>query len=156
MLPKVMLPLSRLSNGILILEGVYVYANLPQVIPDGRGPYSALIDTGSSNSWVKPKIGNQLAPYNYDDLVIDPGDGTERDIAVDIKFGFQTGLRGTPVKGWVQLDRQLAAYNHLFLSGDFPAQTDLLIGMDILLSFAQSSIIICANQGQYILIEDKT
>lgn len=150
------LPLLLLPNMLPVLDGVYVYATPPRVSPCSPGPYRSLIDTGSGNSWVKPEIGDLLETFPMKDLVIDRGDGIELEASVDVKSGFMKGLRGKPVKGWVQLDGRLATYSVMLLSGDFGMDCDLIIGMDILCSFARSAIIIKGLQEQFLAIEDKT
>ena len=155
MAPKITLPLVLLPNMHLVLEGVYVYAEPPLIEPTVPGPYRALIDTGAGNSWIKPSLGSLMAPYPLDQLVVDEGKGKQEDITVDVKFGFQKGLTGKPVEGWIQLHSSLCAYRHLLLTGDFDAEADVILGTDALCSFARSGIVFHGVKEQFLIIEDK-
>jgi hypothetical protein len=146
---KLMLPLRLAQNLLPLLDGVYVHAEAPLTVPLGTGPYRALIDTGSSHSWVKPNIGDSLQRHSLEGYVVDRGNGTEEDAALDVKFGFMKGFSGKPVRGWVQFDRRLPAYDILLFSGDFGMpDVDLLVGMDIVCSFLQCAVLIRGTQYQ--------
>ena len=149
---KLALPLILLPNLLPMLQGVYVPARGPMTKPPSPGPYSALIDTGASHSWVKPHIGDSLEPHSLEGYVVHHGDGKEEDAGVDVKFGFMKGLNGKPVKGWVQLDARLPAIENLILSGDFEAPADLVIGMDLICSFIQCGVLIRGTQTQSMLV----
>jgi hypothetical protein len=146
------LPLALLPNLLPVLEGVYVHAQGPTTSPALPGPYRALIDTGSSHSWVKPPIGESLQPHSLEEYVVDRGDGAEEDAAIDVKSGFMKGLEGKPVRGWVQLDARLPAIETLLLSGNFDAPADLVIGMDLMCSFIQCGVLIRGTQTQSMLV----
>jgi hypothetical protein len=155
MAPKITLPLILLPNMQLVLKGVYVYAKPPQMKPTVPGPYRALIDTGTGNSWVKPSLGSLMAPYPLDELLVDEGKGKQENMTVDVKFGFQKGLSAKPVEGWVQLHSSLCAYRHLLLAGDFDAEADVILGTDALSSFARCGIVFHGIKEQFLVIEDK-
>ena len=155
MAPKIALPLVLLSNFQLVLEGVYVYAKPPVMKPTGPGPCRALIDTGTGNSWVKTSLGSQMAPYPLDELLVDEGKGNQGDMTLDVKFGFQKGLTGKPVEGWLQLHQSLSAYRHLLVSADFDAEADVILGTDALSSFARCGIVFHGITEQFLVIEDK-
>jgi hypothetical protein len=152
MTDKLGLPLLQLSNLLPVLEGVYVHAQAPVTRPLSPGPYLALIGTGASHSWVRPQIGDSLEPHSLEGYVIDRGDGKEEDATIDVKFGFMKGLNGKPVRGWVQLDMRLPALEILLFSGQFNAPADLIIGMDILLSFIQCGIVFKGLKEQPLLV----
>ncbi|MGA9641219.1 MAG: hypothetical protein WBQ72_07470 [Terriglobales bacterium] len=144
---KLAIPICLLQNLLPVLDGVYVHAQAPTVRPQAPGPYRALIDTGSSHSWVKPHIGNALQPHSLEGYVLDHGHGTEEDANIDVKFGFMKGLSGKPVRGWVQLEPRLPAIEILLFSGDFDDVTaDVLVGMDLMCSFLQFAILIRGTQ----------
>lgn len=93
---KIILPLQLLRNFLIVLDGVYVYPEAPiGPRPVGPGPYRAVIDTGSGNSWIKPEIGGSFESYPVDDLVLDQGKDSESGF-VDVKFGFMKDLAGKP------------------------------------------------------------
>jgi hypothetical protein len=152
MADKLALPLALLPNLLPVLEGTYVHAHGPTTTPTFPGPYRALIDTGSSHSWVKSRIGDSLQPHSLEGYVVDRGDGTEEDAAIDVKSGFMKGLEGKPVRGWVQLDARLPAIEILLLSGNFDAPSDLVIGMDLMCSFIQCGVLIRGTQTQSMLV----
>jgi hypothetical protein len=155
MAPKITLPLVLLPNMQLVLEGVYVYAKPPLMKPTVPGPYRALIDTGTGNSWVKPSLGSLMASVALEELVVDEGKGKEEDMTVDVKFGFQKGLTAKPVEGWIQLHSSLSAYRHILLTGDFDAEADVILGTDALVSFARSGVVFHGVKEQFLVIEDK-
>lgn len=138
---RLALPLVLLPNLLPILEGVYVHAQAPSIRPSAPGQYRALIDTGATHSWVKPHIGDSLQPYSLEGYVVDRGDGTEEDAGIDVKFGFMKGLKGKPVRGWVQLEARLPAVEILLFAGELEAPADLVIGMDIICSFVQCRLL---------------
>jgi hypothetical protein len=152
MTEKIALPLIALPNLLPTLRGVHVHAAAPIMPPSSPGPYSALIDTGSSHTWVKPHVGKLLEPHSLEDYVIDRGDGVEEDAGVIVKSGFMKGLQGTPLRGWVQLEERLPALDLLLLSGEFEAPTDLVIGMDLIFSFLQFGILIRGMNTQPTLV----
>jgi hypothetical protein len=150
---KLLVPLRLAPNLLPLLDGVYVHAQTPLIVPLAAGPYRALIDTGSSHSWVKPNIGDSLQPHSLEGYVIDQGDDVEEDASLDVKFGFMKGFSGKPVRGWVQLEQRLPAHDILLLSGDFGMQdVDLLVGMDIICSFPQCAVLIRGTQYQPSLV----
>jgi hypothetical protein len=156
MTQQVVLPLRLLPNLLPVLEGVYVHPEAPLTKPTVPGPYRALIDTGSSHSWVKPAIGDLLQPHSLEGYVLERGDGIEEDLALDVKSGFMKGLQGKPVEAWVQLDRRLTAFKVLLLSGDFDMpHADVVLGMDYLLNFVQCGVLFRGLQTQsQLVIED--
>ena len=144
---KLVIPIGLLQNLLPVLDGVYVHAQAPTTRPGAPGAYRALIDTGSSHSWVKPHIGDALQPHSLDGYALDRGDGTEEDANIDVKFGFMKGLPGKPVRGWVQLEPRLPAIEILLFSGNFAdGMADVLIGMDLMCSFLQFAILIRGTQ----------
>jgi hypothetical protein len=84
--------------------------------------------------------------------VVDRGDGEGGDVIIDVKSGFLKGLKGKPVRGWVQLDARLPAIEILLLSGEFNAPGDLVVGMDLLCSFLQCGILFKGIQQQPSLV----
>ncbi len=152
--PKITLPLTRLSNGLLILKDVYVYAQLPHANPVTY-KCNALVDTGTGNTWIKPKIGNLLTPLDHNNHEIDYGDGAKAPMTKEVKFGFQKGLTANPVYGWVQFHESLLAYDCNLLSADFPADANLIIGTDLLCRFAHANIVFNGTQSQFLEVEDK-
>ena len=156
MTQQVVLPLRLLPNLLPVLEGVYVHPEAPLTKPTVPGPYRALVDTGSSHSWVKPTIRDLLRPHSLEGYVLDRGDGVGEDLANDVKSGFMKGLQGKPVQAWVQLDRRLTAFNVMLLSGDFDmGQADAVLGMDYLLNFVQCGLLFRGLQTQsQLVIED--
>jgi hypothetical protein len=149
---KLLLPLVLAQNLLPYLDGVYVHAEAPERPPVAPGPYRALIDTGTSHSWVKPRIGDSLPTHSLEGYVVHRGDGVQGDASLDVKFGFMKGLLGPPVKGWVQLDSRLPAYQILLLSGEFDALGDLVIGMDLMCSFLQCAVLIRGTEYQPSLV----
>jgi len=143
---RLALPLVMLPNLLLMLEGVYVHVHPPMFRPGSPGPYRALIDTGASHSWVKPHIGDSLQPHSLEGYIVDSGDGKE-EAGIDVKVGFMKGLNGKPVRGWVQFESRLPAIDILLFSGDFGADADLVIGMDLLCSAVQCGVLIRGNQA---------
>jgi hypothetical protein len=141
-----------LSNLLPVLDGVYVHAQAPATRPLSPGPYRALIDTGASHSWVKPQIGDSLQSHSLEGYVVDRGAGDEGDVTIDVKSGFLKGLKGKPVRGWVQLDARLPAIEILLLSGESNAPGDLVVGMDLLCSFPQCGILFKGIQEQPSLV----
>ena len=156
MTQQIVLTLRLLSNYLPVLEGVYVHPEAPLIRPTMPGPYRAVIDTGSSHSWVKPAIGDMLQPHSLEGYVLDRGDGVEEDLALDVKSGFMKGLQGKPVGAWVQLDKRLTAFKVLLLSGDFDMpHADVLLGMDYLLNFVQCGLLFRGLQTRsQLVIED--
>jgi hypothetical protein len=144
---KIELPLVMLRNLLLMLEGVFVHLHPPAKPPTHPGPYRAIIDTGSSNTWVCPKIGDLLAPYPTEEL--DLGD---KQSTPEVKFGFRKGQTAKPVEGWVQLDPRLTAYRMLLLSGDSEISADVVIGMDMLCSFVRSAVVVSGVKTQPVLL----
>jgi hypothetical protein len=152
MTQKIGLPLTILENYLVVLDNIYVHAQAPVAKPVNPGLYRALIDTGASHTWVKPKIGDTLNPHSLDGYVLDRGDGKEEDLTPEVKFGFQKGLKAKPVKGYVQLDVRFPAYELLLFSGDFDAPTDVVLGMDVLFSFIQCGIVFKGTQEQPLMV----
>ena len=145
---RLLLPLGLAENLLLYLRGVDVHAEAPPSRPITPVPYTALIDSGASHSWVKPNIGNNLSLHSLEGYVVHRGDGVEEDAELDVKFGFTNGLSGKPVRGWVQLDARLPAYEMLLFSGEFDAPADLVLGMDVMCSFIQCGILVRGTQQQ--------
>jgi hypothetical protein len=144
---RIELPCVMLRNLLIMLEGVFVHLQPPAKPPTHRGPYRAIIDTGSSNTWVCPKIGDLLAPYPAEELDLDGKHST-----LDVKFGFQKGQTAKPVEGWVQLDPRLTAYRMLLLSGDLGIDADIVIGLDMLCSFVRSAVVVSGLKTQPVLL----
>ena len=149
---RTLLPLSFLPNMLPVLDGVYVHAYAPVAKPVLPGPYRALIDTGSSHSWVKPAIGDNLRSHSLEGYVVDRGNNEEEEVLVDVKTGFLKGLSGNPRKGWIQLEPNLPAIDLLLLSGDFEAPVDLVLGMDLMLSFVQCAVLVRGLQFKPTLV----
>jgi hypothetical protein len=145
---RLTLPLGLLSNLLPVLSGVHIHAEAPLARPVSSGPYDAVIDTGSSHTWIKPVVGNGLQPHSLEGYVIDRGDGVQEEAGIDVKAGFMRGLSGSPRRGWVQLDVRLPAIEMLLLSGDFDMPTDVLIGMDLIASFLQFAVVIRGTETQ--------
>ena len=152
MADKLALPLALLPNLLPIIDGVYVHAEAPVIRPISPGGYRALIDTGSSHSWVKPHIGESLRPHSLEGYVVDRGEGVEENAGIEIKSGFMKGLNGKPVRGWVQLEARLPAIEMLLFSGDFDAPADLVMGMDLMCSFAQCAVLVRGVETSPILV----
>lgn len=149
---KLILPLTLLRNLLPVLDGVHIHARGPLTPPLSPRPYRALIDTGSSHTWIKPSIGEGLEPHSLEGYVTDRGDGVEEDAGIDVKAGFMKGLSGQPRNGWVQLDPRLPAIQLLLLSGDFEAPADLVVGMDLMLSFLQFAVLVRGMETQPALV----
>jgi hypothetical protein len=150
---KLILPLGLAANLLPFLDGVYVHAQAPLTVPSSPGPYRALIDTGASHSWVAPHIGDSLQPHSLEGYVVDRGDGTEEAAGLDVRFGFMKGLSGKPVRGWVQLESRLPAYELLLFSGDIGMPgVDLVVGMDLMCSFLQCAVLIRGTETKPALV----
>ena len=153
MTQKLALPLSLLPNLLPTLSGVFVHSKPPLFRPTSRGPYLALIDTGATHSWVSSEIGKTLEPHSLEGYIL-PKDALAWEAeGVEVKFGFMKGLKGKPVRGFVQLDSRLPAMDMLLFSGDVELQgADLVLGMDLLCSFIQCGLVVSGPIGPATLV----